>query len=70
MIGEISFCIKLEMQAQEFTDSLEWRIVNAQMRMYFGSIEQRKAAFAELSSLVKQRTPERVAEMEHEQGLR
>jgi hypothetical protein len=58
------------MKAQQKIDDLEWRIVDAQMRLQFGSVEQRKAAFAELSALVKQRSPERVAQMERAQGLR
>lgn len=58
------------MNAIALNNSLEWQIVNAQMRLQFGSTEQRKAAFEELAALVKQRTPERVAQMEREQGLR
>lgn len=50
-------------------EALEYRIVNARMCLQFGSVGQRKAAWDELSALIKMRSAERVRVMERERGL-
>ena len=53
---------EVELEAQ--IDAAYWR------RMSAGTAEEQKAAFEEMAELVKQRSPEVIARMERERGLR